>query len=106
MSFQNTCYICDRNQNIPKMEIKGFKPVSYEELQTALEKRNDDKKIPDVNMAVNIGVKNVGTIRNAFSTKEQLVSDKVLTNIFKELEIQAAIVWINGERNYYLSTKN
>lgn len=91
---------------IKNMDIKGFKKVSYNELQKALRTRNEEMGMPDVNIAATINVKSVATVRNSFNMDEQVTSDEVLTKVFDVLKLSAFVLWMNGERNYYISTKN
>lgn len=88
------------------MEIKGYKKVTYDDLQVIMQKKNAEMEMHEINMAAGIDVKSVGTIRNAFTPVNQSVSDEVLTKLTTLLEIPTMIVWINGERNYYLSAKH
>lgn len=85
------------------MKIDGYKKVSYKELQTVLQKRYSEAKIPDVNLAVELGVKSIATVKNTLNMDAQVVSDEVLTKMFKSLTMQAFTLWLNGERNYYLA---
>lgn len=84
------------------MEIVGYKKVTYSQLQSALQKTKADNNIHELTLASNIQVKSVGTIRNCFADKKQLVSDIVLTKLFKELKFDAIILWFNGERTYFI----
>jgi len=88
------------------MEIKGYKEVTYQELQSVLHKKNADANMHEINMAASVNVKSVGTIRNVFNTEEQTASDEVLTKVFNVLNLPAFVLWFNGQRKYYLSNKN
>lgn len=90
----------------PYMEIKGFKKVTYEQLQSELHKKSADKDKSHIQIAVDIDIKSVNTIKNAFETEKQIVSDQVLTNVMNAYDLDGFVLWGNGERNYYLSTKN
>ncbi len=85
------------------MEVLGYKKVTYSQLQSALQKRKADKpELHELTIAANIEVKSVGTIRNCFADNAQVVSDEVLTKLFKELEFDGIVLWSNGERNYLI----
>jgi len=85
------------------MEVLGYKKVTYSQLQSALQKSKAEKPdLHEINLAANINVKSVGTIRNCFAEDNQAVSDEVLTKLFKELEFDGIILWSNGERNYLI----
>lgn len=84
------------------MDMSKLKKVSYEELQTALQQAYKDADTNDVSVAYSIGVTSTLTIRNAFDTEKQKVSDEVMTGIFKNLGFNGLIVWEKGERNYYV----
>jgi len=43
---------------------------------------------------------------SAFNKEEQLVSDKILTSLFRTLQFEAFIMWQNGEKLYFLKSKN
>lgn len=86
--------------------IKGYKSVSYGELQTQLEKNFDQsgKSLPE--LAIEAGLASTEGVRNTFYLDEQKVSDKVLTSVFNSVGLNAFVVWINGERKYLISIKN
>lgn len=88
------------------MEIKGFKNVSYEELQLQLSKRTADTKESQLQIAVNLELKSISTIRNALDPERQLVSDQVLTNVMAAYGLTGFVLWSNGEKKYFLSNKN
>jgi len=84
------------------MEVLGYKKINYQQLQTEIKKRKDEKDVHEITLAANIEVKSVGTIRNCFNQNEQTVSDEVFTKLFNELELDGIILWKNGERNYLI----
>jgi hypothetical protein len=88
------------------MEIKGFKNVNYAELQTVLQEKYVAADIPDVQIANTIDVRSLSTVKNTFNTGMQSVSDEVLTKVFKVLNLNGFVLWVNGERNYYIAHKN
>jgi hypothetical protein len=88
------------------MEIKGFKNVNYTELQAVLSEKYKTAAIPDVQIANDIEVRSLSTVKNTFNAGMQSVSDEVLTKVFKVLDLNGFVLWINGERNYYISHKN
>ena len=66
------------------MEVLGYKKVTYAQLQSALQKTKAEKPdLHELTIAANINVKSVGTVRNCFSDTSQVVSDEVLTKLFK-----------------------
>lgn len=95
-----------RFSKVINMDIKGFKKVTYEQLQTELHKKSADKDMNHLKIAVDIDVKSVNTIKNAFEVDKQIVSDQVLTNVMNAYDLDGFILWGNGEKTYYLSTKN
>lgn len=89
------------------MKITGYKTVSYSELQGALHKVYADYKQTktEVELAMSINVKSLQTVRNAFQTNIQIVSDAVLTNVMTGLGFNGFVVWKDGERLYYIKSK-
>lgn len=87
------------------MELTGFKSITYNQLQTQLNTKfkTSGKTLPE--LAVVADLKSVTGVQNAFEFDEQRVSDKTLTSILEAIGIPAIVVWTNGERKYYLSTK-
>lgn len=113
MIFQNNCtknilfgvfkYFTNFTSNLQTMEVLGYRKVTYTQLQKELQKSRADKPdLHEINLAANINVKSVGTIRNCFVEDAQVVSDEVLTKLFKELELDGIVLWSNGERNYLI----
>lgn len=86
------------------MDLSNYKLVDYKEIQKELAKKRDACNIHELNIAANINVKAVSTVRSAFNEEEQLASDEVLTKVFKELGLNAFVGWVNGERRYFIST--
>lgn len=86
--------------------IKGYKPVEYEELKTELNKTFDASGKTLVDLAAAAEVTTTNTIHSALSTEKQTVSDKVLTCIFGSLNISAFVLWFNGEKHYFIKSKN
>ena len=86
--------------------IKGYKSVSYTELQSHLKKNWDKsgKSLPE--LAIEAELASTEGVRNTFTLEEQKVSDKVLTSVFNSVGLNAFVVWINGERKYLISVKN
>jgi len=86
--------------------IKGYKPISYADLTKELNKVFDSsgKSYPD--LAVAAEVNSTQTIKFAFDGETQKVSDKVLTSILSTLEMSAFILWFQGEKFYYIKSKN
>lgn len=86
--------------------IKGYKPIQYTELKNRLNEAylSSGKTYPD--LAVAAEVTSTQTIKFVFESSEQKVSDKVLTSVSNALNVFAFIMWINGEKHYYVKTKN
>jgi len=85
--------------------IKGFKSVTYNELQEQLKYRfeRSGKTLPQ--LAIEADLASTEGVRNTFYLDEQKVSDKTLTSVFNSIGLNAFVVWINGERRYMISTK-
>jgi hypothetical protein len=86
--------------------IKGYNPVSYKELQKQLSETYKQSGKTPVDVAAAIEVKTTSTVFSAINSDEQIVSDKVLSGVFQAIDLQAFILWINGERMYFLKSKN
>jgi len=86
--------------------IKGYKTSTYPELQKELVRRfgESEKTLPD--LAVSADVNSTQTIKFALESTEQKVSDKVLTSVCQSLGFNAFVMWINGEKHYFVKSKN
>lgn len=85
--------------------IKGYKPIEYSDLKERLNKayETSGKTYPD--LAVAASVTSTQTIKFVFESVEQKVSDKVLTSVSSALDVSAFIMWINGEKHYFVKGK-
>tara|TARA_R110000868_G_scaffold329938_1_gene590864 strand:- start:343 stop:510 length:168 start_codon:yes stop_codon:yes gene_type:complete len=55
-------------------------------------------------MAVKLGLKSTATIKNAFRKDNQIVSDEVMSGIMECIELRGFILWMCGDRYYYIKT--
>lgn len=85
------------------MDLRNYKQVAYKDLQKRLHEKKSISDIHDLNLAAQLDIKSVGTIRNAFNLDKQEASDEVLTKIFNALGLDAFVGWVNGERRYFIS---
>lgn len=85
--------------------IKGYKPIEYTDLKDRLNKAylSSGKTYPD--LAVAASVTSTQTIKFVFESSEQKVSDKVLTSVSNALNVSAFIMWLNGEKHYFVKSK-
>ena len=86
--------------------IKGYKSIPYNDLQKELEKTFDNSEKTPAQIAAAAGVSTTNTIQSAIKNDSQIVSDKVLTSVFETLGLGAFILWINGEKHYFIKSKN
>lgn len=84
------------------MKLEGFKKIDYQGLQAEIKKVYDPKEVPEIQIAAQINVKSVQTVKNAFNSAGQVVSDEILTNILNALGLNSFIIWQNGQRTYYI----
>lgn len=85
------------------MELaKGYKQVSYNELQSELRSTYEISGKSYVDLAYELEVKSISTAQNSFAFDTQVVSDQILTKVFDCLGFNAFVVWMKGERNYYI----
>jgi len=84
------------------MKIDGFKKIDYNTLQQEIKRVYNSEEVPEIQIAAQINVKSVQTVKNAFIPENQVVSDEVMTNVLKALGLNSFIIWQNGERNYYI----
>lgn len=86
--------------------IKGYKQLNYSDLKSELSKQMEasGKTLPE--MAVDVDVSSTSTIRLVFDSLDQKVSDKVLTSVCQSLNFNAFVIWMNGERFYFIKSKN
>jgi hypothetical protein len=82
--------------------IKGFNQVTFNKLQEIMMDRYRETKKSYVELAYELEVKSVSTAQNALTGVEQMVSDQILTNMLRILNLNGMVVWQNGERNYYI----
>lgn len=87
------------------VSIKGYERVDYETFQTQLHKKFVDSDKSNVDIASEVKVKTPVTVKNAFRTDKQIVSDEILTAIMNCIGLDGNIVWSKRERMYYISTK-
>lgn len=85
--------------------ITGYKKVNYSEFQTALHRSFADCGKAWVDIASEVHVKTPITVKNAFKTDKQIVSDEVLTSIMNSVGLEGGIWWNKTERNYYIKSK-
>lgn len=85
--------------------IKGYDQTEYADLAIALHERFLDSDKKEIQIAIELGLDSHNTIRNAFNTSEQKVSDKVLTGVMKSVGLNGTVLYHNGERFYYVSNK-
>lgn len=85
--------------------IKGFRNVTYNDLQKELNRtfQRSGKSLPE--LAVSADLTSTAGVKNAFEYDEQKVSDKTLTSILGTVGLEAMVIWVNGERKYFISTK-
>lgn len=86
--------------------IKGYKHVPYKDLQKELETHFDKSEKSLAQIAAAAGVSTTNTIQSAIKNDSQIVSDKVLTSVFDAIGLSAFVMWINGERQYFIKSKN
>lgn len=84
------------------MEIKGYKEVTYNQLQSLITKNKEGNK-SDVEIAVALKVETTQTVRNAMQKDEQKVSDKILSLLLCIVGIDGFVLWNNGVRSYYVT---
>lgn len=82
--------------------IKGFQQVTFSKLQSILLEKYKESGKSYVGLAYELDVKSVSTAQNALTGAEQMVSDQILTNLIRILNLTGMVVWQNGQRNYYI----
>jgi hypothetical protein len=87
------------------IDIKGYKQISYFDFQKVLHIAFADSKKETIQIAADIKVKSPATAQNAFNTDKQVVSDEVMTNVMKSVGLAGFIIWIFGNKYYYIKTK-
>ncbi len=86
--------------------IKGYKPVPYSDFAKGLKDAFDSsgKNYPE--LAVAAEVNSTQTIKNAFQTEDQIVSDQLMTKILDSLNMNGFILYLKGEKYYFVKSKN
>lgn len=85
--------------------IKGYTKLNYSNFQRFLHRAFVDSEKREIQIAAEINLNSPNTVRNAFHINQQVVSDKVLTNIMTSLGLDGFIVWDKGERQYFVANK-
>lgn len=86
--------------------IKGYKPTQYPDLQVLLKETFDKSGKTMIELAADAKVSSTNSIYSAINSDSQVVSDKLLTCICQSLNFSAFIMWINGEKHYFVKSKN
>lgn len=86
--------------------IKGYKATPYNDLQKELYRLYEVSGKTMLELAADANVTTTNTIHSAINSESQVVSDKVLTRVFESLGFSAFILWINGEKHYFIKSKN
>lgn len=87
------------------IDITGYKQVNYTDFQKALHLKYTDSEKTPVEVAAGIKVKSPATIKNAFKTDMQIVSDEVLTAVMKSVGLSGFVIWVFGKKYYYIKNK-
>lgn len=85
------------------IQVSNYKEVSYSEFQNALDFAFHGCALTELEIAIKVGVKTTATIKNAFRKDAQIVSDEVLSKIMKTIKLNGFILWVNGQRYYYVN---
>lgn len=83
--------------------ITGYKELSYLQFQREFKKAFEERKKPVIEIAAELSVKSPNTIKSAFNSDTQIVSDKILTGLMQCIKFDACILWIHGQRKYFVS---
>lgn len=90
---------------VPMIKIPEYNQVPYTVFRNVLKKQFEDSGKLDIQIALDIKVKTSKTIQNAITAPKQKVSDKALSKIMKAVGMDGVLLYINGSRQYYISTK-
>lgn len=82
--------------------IKGYKPTPYADLQKNISDTFLASGKTMLELAGEVGVTTTNTVHSAINSTNQVVSDKVLTKVFESLNLPAFVLWINGEKHYFV----
>lgn len=86
------------------IEIQGYNKVNYQKFQTEMDARFANCELSELEIAVKLGLKSTATIKNAFRKDNQIVSDEVMSGIMECIELRGFILWMCGNRYYYIKT--
>ncbi len=88
------------------IKITGYKLVEYSDFQKKLHFAYIDSKKSLVDLSVCVSVRSQATVNNCFNITAQIVSDNVLTKLMECLGMDGFVLWVGGNRKYYIkSTK-
>lgn len=82
--------------------IKNYKQVKYSEIIDLLKEAKNMSGKNDFEIALELKIKSQTTIRNLTCEYAQKVSDEKLSSFMSLLGLSAAIVYVNGERMYFV----
>jgi hypothetical protein len=84
------------------IQIQGFTNTTYQKFVMEMEARFTSSQTTEIELAQKLGLKSTQTIRNVFRKDTQIVSDEVMSGIMEFLDLYGFIVWMNGDRYYYI----
>jgi len=85
-----------------ELTVKGYRQAGYGEIQLRLFDKFKESKKSYVELAYELDVRSVSTAQNILTSDTQIVSDELLSKVINLLGINAFVIWVNGERNYYI----
>lgn len=85
-------------------EIKGFKEITYEQLNTILNDNFKSLELSKEEIAVKTSV-TTQTIYNILSSDSQPVTDKTLISVSKELGVEVLVVVNDESKAYFIKKK-
>lgn len=88
------------------VSVQGYKMVDYQKFQEQLHRSFSTCGKTNIDIASEVRVKTPVTVKNAFRTDKQIVSDDLLTAIMQSVGLGGFILWNKKERFYYIPKTN
>ena len=82
--------------------LQDYKEINYSVFQKEMDLQFAKCEIKEIEMAIEIGLKSIATIKNCFRKDTQIVSDEVMTKVMNMIKLDGFILWSNGKRFYYI----
>jgi len=85
------------------ININNYIQVSYSDIQKLFDSYYGDSNLKDIETALKLNVKSTATVRNIFRKDKQVVSDEVFSLFMSIIKLDGFVLWVQGNRCYYVN---